>query len=311
LDNALQIQRTPELIAAEINHIKDQTKFMMLNNSIEIGRRLTEAKQQLQHGEWGSWLADKVEFSKTTANNLMRIFEEYGNDQLALFGETGAKSQALGSLSYSQAVALLSIPGEEREQFIEENDAANMSTRELQQAIKERDQAREEKEKAEEANKDLNRMLSQIRDLLEKEQVAARGYFDESARLRKELEQAQAAGDEKEIRILKQELEQTDEMLKCANDEIDELKKELKEIQEKPIDVPATVEVIPPEIEAELAELRTKSKSAAELKFKLQFDALTSSFNSLLQTLDEIEPDNRAKYTNAVKTLINKMAEYL
>ena len=149
MDNAIQVQRTPELIAAEINHIKDQTKFMMLNNSIEIGRRLTEAKQQLQHGEWGSWLTEKVEFSKTTANNLMRIFEEYGADQMALFGETGAKSQALGSLSYSQAVALLAIPGEEREHFIEENDAANMSTRELQQAIKERDQAREEKELAE------------------------------------------------------------------------------------------------------------------------------------------------------------------
>jgi hypothetical protein len=311
LDNALQIQRTPELIAAEINHIKDQTKFMMLNNSIEIGRRLTEAKQQLQHGEWGSWLADKVEFSKTTANNLMRIFEEYGNDQLALFGETGAKSQALGSLSYSQAVALLAIPSDDREQFIEENDAATMSTRELQQAIKERDQAREEKEQAEEKSKELNHLLSQVQDLLEKEKVCAKGYYTESARLRKELEQAQAAGDEKEIRILKQELEQTDEMLKCANDEIDELKKELKEIQEKPIDVPATVEVIPPEIEAELNELRKKNKGAAELKFKLQFESLTGSFNTLLQTLDEIDAQNKEKYQNAVKSLLNKMAEHL
>ena len=78
----------------------------------------------------------------------MRVFEEYGADQLALFGETGAKSQALGSLSYSQAVALLSVPEDEREQFVEENDASNMSTRELQQAIKERDQAKQEKEEA-------------------------------------------------------------------------------------------------------------------------------------------------------------------
>ncbi|NLB52065.1 MAG: DUF3102 domain-containing protein [Syntrophomonadaceae bacterium] len=305
METALQIQRTPELIAAEINHIKDQTKTMLLYNSIEIGRRLTEAKMCVPHGEWGAWLEEKVEFSKSSANYLMRIFEEYGNNQLALFGETGAKSQALGSLSYSQAVALLAIPGEEREQFIEENDALNMSTRELQQAIKERDQAREEKEKAEDD-------LKYFQDQIEKGQSALMGakkYFSEELeRLEKELEQAQAAGNEKEIRILKQELEQTDEMLKCANDEIDELKKQLTE---KPIDVPATIEVIPPEVEAELAKLRSKNKSAAELKFKLQFDALTSSFNSLLQTLDEIEPDNRAKYTNAVKTLINKMAEYL
>ena len=144
---------------------------MLLYNSIEIGRRLTEAKLCLPHGEWGSWLEEKVDYSKSTANNLMRIFEEYGADQLALFGETGAKSQALGSLSYSQAVALLSIPGEEREQFIEENDAANMSTWELQQATRNVIRLRVEKEKAEEY-KDLNRMLSGIRDSTRKRQVA-------------------------------------------------------------------------------------------------------------------------------------------
>lgn len=45
---------------------------------IEIGRRLTEAKAQLKHGEWLPWLREKVEFSETSAQNFMRIAREYG-----------------------------------------------------------------------------------------------------------------------------------------------------------------------------------------------------------------------------------------
>ena len=99
MDNALQVQRTPELIAEEINHIKNQTKVMVIYNTIEIGRKLTEAKSKIPHGEWGKWLEEKVNYSKSTANYLMRIFEEYGSEQMALFGETPPKFQALGNLS--------------------------------------------------------------------------------------------------------------------------------------------------------------------------------------------------------------------
>lgn len=48
--------RTPVVIAAEINTIKSQTTNVVLAGSIEIGRRLKEAKDMLPHGEWGRWL---------------------------------------------------------------------------------------------------------------------------------------------------------------------------------------------------------------------------------------------------------------
>jgi hypothetical protein len=67
---------------------------MVLYNSIEIGRKLTEAKSLLDHGEWGEWLENSVEYSKSTANNLMRIFDEYGSDQITLLGDN-AKSRTL------------------------------------------------------------------------------------------------------------------------------------------------------------------------------------------------------------------------
>ena len=46
------IERTPLVIAAEINRIKQQTCKIMLTNAIEIGKRLKEAKALLPHGEW-------------------------------------------------------------------------------------------------------------------------------------------------------------------------------------------------------------------------------------------------------------------
>ncbi|MCB8815357.1 DUF3102 domain-containing protein [Desulfosporosinus shakirovi] len=42
-------ERTPLVIAAEINMLKDHTHKTVLINSVEIGRRLTEAKALLKH----------------------------------------------------------------------------------------------------------------------------------------------------------------------------------------------------------------------------------------------------------------------
>ncbi|AET67985.1 Protein of unknown function (DUF3102) [Desulfosporosinus orientis DSM 765] len=56
-------ERTSFLIAAEINIIKHQTEKMVLNNFIEIGRRLAEAKGLIKYGEWGKWLKEEVGFS--------------------------------------------------------------------------------------------------------------------------------------------------------------------------------------------------------------------------------------------------------
>jgi len=139
MENGLS-ERTPQIIAAEINSIKDQTGKMLLYSAIEIGRRLTEAKSVVNHGEWLKWLEDSVSYSKSTAENLMRLSEEYGSKLPADYQDS-ANSQTFGNLGYSQAVILLGIPEDERAKFMAENDVENMSARELQQAVKERDQA--------------------------------------------------------------------------------------------------------------------------------------------------------------------------
>ncbi len=43
--------RTPEQIASEVNFIKEQSGKMLLRNAVKIGRRLTETKEPVPHGE--------------------------------------------------------------------------------------------------------------------------------------------------------------------------------------------------------------------------------------------------------------------
>lgn len=129
-------ERTPLVIAAEINRIKQETCKIMLTNAIEVGKRLKEAKALLPHGEWGKWLVESVSYSQRTANKLMQLFAEYGD----------SNSPAQANLSYYQALLLLGIPEEEREEFILQHNVEAMTTRELEQALKERKQSDPEQE---------------------------------------------------------------------------------------------------------------------------------------------------------------------
>jgi hypothetical protein len=293
---SLAIQRTPAIIAAEINSIKHQTMQMVLCNSIEIGNRLIEAKGMLEHGEWGKWLKENVDYSQSTANNLMRVAEEYGADQFALFG-ANAKSQALANLSYTQAVALLGIPEEERETFVEEHDVENMSTRELQQAIKARDEASKKYEIASKSNDTLTKTNARL--------------FEETERLKKELKAAQTAGNPEQVTRLQDSYNLAVAELRNSERKNADLERQLKE---KPIDVPATIEKIPEDVKQELAELRTKvgQNDPGAVKFSVVFNTLSYDFRELLTTLEKIkDPETREKYKGAVAGLIGKMQERL
>ena len=316
--------RTPVIIANEINSIKDQTKTMILCNSIEIGRRLAEAKLLVSHGEWGEWLDTYVDYKKSTANNLMRIFDEYGANQIPLFGDN-SKSQALGNLSYTQAVALLTVPLEEREEFVKEHDIENMSTRQLQEAIKgQKDAERradeaEKKTKEAEAEKESQSALKQAaekrakdaEESLEKEKKKTQA---EVKKLMALLETAKNNGDSSEkVTQLEADLEEAQNQVQELTDRINE-----------PVTLEtAVIEKVPEEIEQEINELRQKNKdleaqasrqSTEVLKFGVYFDTLTSGFKGLLGSLEEIKELDMGKYEkykNAVNGLLGKMSEKL
>ena len=146
--------RTVETVTLEIRTLQRQAQQVVLGYAIEIGRRLVEVKEMLPHGAWGEYLRTQVEYSQSTANNFMKIFEEYGDPQQSLFGPE-AKSQTLGNLPYTKALRLLALPAEEREEFVESHDVEHMSTRQLEAEIRAREKAEAEAKNAEEARKKM------------------------------------------------------------------------------------------------------------------------------------------------------------
>jgi len=282
--------RTPAVIAAEINGIKEHTRNMILQGSIEIGRRLVEAKSMLPHGEWGKWLKESVNYSQRTADNLMQIYKEYGN----------SNSQLIANLPYTKAVALLGIPAEEREQFAQENDILNITVRKLQQAIDEKKKAEEERAAAEAKAQTLSEEYKKL-------EQTNRENYEKAERLRRELEEAKASGSPEDIEHLSTQLAQTENDLSMAQQKIKELERQLRET---PVEV-AVTEKIPDEVQRELEELR-KQNNKPIMKFTFCFDALVKGFNDILAALNEItNPDDHNKYKNAVKGLIGKMSERL
>ena len=133
--NDIITARDPEIIAAEINTIKKKVQQAVIFASIEIGGKLMEAKSLVPQGEWGKWLENNVEYSQSTAENLMKLYKEYGGNQESLF-DTWTNSQTFGKLSYTQHLALLALQFSDRQEFAEANNVADMSTRQLQEAVK-------------------------------------------------------------------------------------------------------------------------------------------------------------------------------
>jgi len=181
----LRAVRTPETVALEIRTIQRQAQGFILNSAIEVGRRLEEAKAMLPHGEWGAWLKRELNYSQSTAQNFMRVFREYGDTQLSLFGGE-AKSQTFGNLTYSKALRLLTIPDEEeREKFVEEHDVVSMSTRELDKALRERDEALKQKAEAESAKDEAEEKVTAA-------QTFSRTATERATALSRELEELKA-----------------------------------------------------------------------------------------------------------------------
>lgn len=221
--------RTLEMVTAEIKYLDAQAGRLVMGHALEIGKRLTEAKAMVAHGEWGSYLETELHYTQTTANKLMKVYDEYGASQIGLFGPE-VNSETFTNLTYSKALALLSVPREEREAFAKAVDAEHLSTRELQQAIRERDEARKAQEAAEAREKEAREELAETSEMLDKtlDERNARGVIIH------EHEESLAA-----------------------------LEKELEELKSRPVEV-AVQEPDPAEVEKRAAELAASAKAEAE-----------------------------------------------
>jgi len=85
----------------------------------------------------------------------MKVFREYRNTLLDA-SDSNSDYAPVRNLTYSQAVILLGVPEEGREQFILDMDIEGMTNQELRKAVNDRTQVRQEKDQALQENADLH-----------------------------------------------------------------------------------------------------------------------------------------------------------
>ena len=253
MSESIVTARDIEIVTAEINTIKAQAQRVLLVSAIEIGRRLVEAKSMVNHGEWGKWLEERVSYSQSTANNLMKIYNEYGGDQTSLF-DNMANSQTFGNLSYSQALALLAVPAEERADFVADNDVEHKSTRELQELIRQRDEESHLRRAAEVAKEEAEAAAADLQDQLK---AAGATICDLTAQASKNVES------------LRQEAVAAQKAEEAANHEVGRLEDKLRKAQQERENIQAQLEEARrnPSVTADMMEqLRTEAEAAAAEK---------------------------------------------
>ena len=301
------MERTPAIIAGEINYIKRQAQQTLLAASVEIGRKLNEAKALVPHGLWEDWLTENVDYSQSTANNLMRIATEYGDEQVSLFSGK-SNSETFASLTYSQAVALFALPMDQRQEFVENHDMEDLSTRELKEEIAalkaetekrdeiiremevEGNELREKIGRLEEENKEAERDYNSAADALEEKQKAlqdalkgkrdAEAMFDAA----KKLADANAKEKDKAVKAKAAAEKKEADLLKQLNDATEEIRRLEAEAQEKPEQITMEAAVSEEALEAQ------REKIAAEEREKLQ-EELRAEYEKKLSAA--ANPDNQ------------------
>ena len=349
--NELTEKRTPELIGAEIRMYVDTGRRLSLLCGIEIGRRLVEAKEMLNHGEWLPWLERETEFSDRSAARYMKLFDEYGASQQGLFGPE-TNSPALSNLPISKALALLSVPESDRIEFAEQVDAEHISVRELEEKIREREAQVEALKKDVEGERNRGdeaiRAKTEAEDLLKTQDqmlVEAKAQIAELAKLNKELENrphevaVETVRDEEAIAAAAKEAREKAEAeaVKKANKLIREHDKTLKELREKLETLKKERDTLMEEAkngssaadqkiaaaEAEAARIRTeleeaqkklKASSADVAKFGVWFTQVQNDFNRMMEALQEVyvrDPETWEKLKRGAVTLLQNLMERL
>lgn len=329
-----EIVRSDREIAAQINAVKRQTAQVCLAAAVEIGRLLCEAKATVPYGDWGGWLEDNVNYSQSTANNLMRLYQNYGEQEQMSFLEENSL-EIFGSLSPSQALALLGLPREERADYVETHDMETTSVRDIEAEIAARKAAEEQAVKANEEKaaaltdaENARRLAKKAEEQLERERAAMQQELEEARKAVADAGQvaltATVEPDEETLRALREEYEQKLEKQKKALEKAKAAAEKAgagmaEVIAETAAKAKAEAETA---LQEEMERLRqaaataeaklTTAGNAAVQRYGVIYDNIQREFNQLMELGTEIRrtaPDTADKLERALRAVIQSMAQ--
>lgn len=225
-------------------------------NTINLGRVLTEAKKQVKHGEWADWVRENT--GGMSVRNAQQFMQAY-----ARFGD----KEAFAGIDKSKMYKMLSLPAGTEDAFIEQNDVAHMTSREVEEAVRKvrekmnaqiaqerndhkasKDQIiremnaqiaeeRKARKQAEERAEELELQKDNVPDGIRDSMVRQLNKIDELnkaislAEREKRLLNQEITGLKKETLGLRRDLEERDEMLEEAQQEHERVRAELLNMQ--------------------------------------------------------------------------------
>lgn len=271
-------------LAVEIITFDRQAKITAVSCAIEIGERLLEVKDLVPHGEWGKWLKENVNYSQSTANNFMRLYKEYGNNQGSLF-TTLTNSQTIMNLDVSKALALTVLPPEEREEFVAEHDVEQMSTRDLKEVLQEN---RELKQQQQQLQKQLEEKDRQVKETSAQLDIA----ITERQKMQEKLSETvnQNAGYEKSLQVkidaakkLEQEKKAVEEKRRESEQKVQQLQQQIDALKEQKLQPDQQI----------IGQLRAEAEKQAQQQFQEQIEKLTQEKERAEQKAQQAEEKNR------------------
>ena len=242
-------------LVARIKTAEATVYRVTLAGVIEIGKCLEAAKEKVKHGEWEEWCTENLGYSQRQAQRFMKIADTYGNEN-SIFG----KNDTLSDLSISKAYSLLSIPEDEVESFIENNDVESMTVKELKEKIKLLESEKDEQ------GTEMEKEILQLQEQMEQKNDEAERLAGELAALKSQT------ADPDEITKLEEKLQKT----KIRENELKEKLKAEKEARDQ-------------EIQKALEKEGDKLKAEAETAAAKQIEITRRDNESMAQQIKELE----------------------
>ena len=222
-------ERTLPVIASEILYIESQVAKTALDGAIQIGIKLKEAKEKVDHGQWEDWCSENLNYSKSKAEKMMKIATEYGDENSPY-----AKTYMCTDLSISKALRLLQVPESEVESFAEKNDIQDMTVKELEdkiKALKQEKEILELQERMEKKNDEAERLAGELESM--KSQTADP---EEIIKLEEKLHKAKERENDLKEKLKAEKEARDQEIQKVLEKEGDKLKAEAETAAAKQIE---------------------------------------------------------------------------
>lgn len=223
-------------------------------NIIEVGKRLIQAKELLQYGEWQGWLANNFNLTDRTARNFMACAERFG------YSSNSQLRKSISVLGSTQMIAMLALPADETEAFIEAKAAEGTPVEDMT-VKKLRAEIQEWKAKAAENAVALENATAEAKAQISHYQSVFESISDSQASLKRENDELQRE-------------------LAAAHQEVQDAKIEL---QNRPVEVE-----VPADYHDIKSALAAKDAEIAQLQLEIESHAFAEDYAAVAKKLDKI-----------------------